>query len=270
MNLPAGPLHATGRRCIFDHVGFAASRIAQGLRQDLGSERHLPRTRTRCGKGAMRKYPRTWHLPFSPGLTRDDRIMPDGVSGLLGVPLVCTEKMDGSNILLSRQEVLPRARWHESMGPIKEIHAQIRWELPEEFLLCGEWLAAVHSIFYDRLSAFYQVFGIFDRKRQVFLSWDAVEEWCALLELETVPLLARNVSVSSEAELEDLVARLMALPPTQGAAREGLVVRVAAEIPEHAFGRLVGKYVREGHVAEDATPWYQGTWERNRLAMEEG
>jgi hypothetical protein len=44
----------------------------------------------------MSKYNRTYHLPYSPGATNDDRIS-DGVDSLLGKEIVITEKLDGSN-----------------------------------------------------------------------------------------------------------------------------------------------------------------------------
>ena len=40
------------------------------------------------------KYPRTWHLPWSPGATADDRVL-DSVSHFYGREIVVTTKMDG-------------------------------------------------------------------------------------------------------------------------------------------------------------------------------
>lgn len=42
------------------------------------------------------KYPRTYHLPWSPGTTKDDRIMKD-IDTLLNNEVVITLKMDGEN-----------------------------------------------------------------------------------------------------------------------------------------------------------------------------
>ena len=44
----------------------------------------------------MSKYNRTFHLPWSPGSTNDDRIS-NNVDSLLGKEIVITEKLDGSN-----------------------------------------------------------------------------------------------------------------------------------------------------------------------------
>lgn len=213
----------------------------------------------------LAKYPRTWHLPFSQGLTRDDRIMLDGPGLLLGRPLVLTEKMDGSNVVLRRTGVFPRARWHESMNPLRALQATIGWQLPEHIDLCAEWLLATHSIHYDRLSAYCQVFAAFDGQTCTFLSWSAVTELTRELGLVTVPVLQEHVVVKTERELVGLVMRHAAGTSGQGEAREGVVVRVADEIPLDEFGRLVGKYVRAGHVDEDGTHWAQGPWRKNTL-----
>lgn len=45
------------------------------------------------------KYPRSMHFPFSPGAASDDKIMQDeDYQNFLGVDLVFTEKLDGSNV----------------------------------------------------------------------------------------------------------------------------------------------------------------------------
>ncbi len=40
------------------------------------------------------KYPRTFHLPWSPGLTKDDKRI-ENLDGFIGREVVVTEKMDG-------------------------------------------------------------------------------------------------------------------------------------------------------------------------------
>jgi len=55
------------------------------------------------------KYPRTYHLPWSPGVNSDDRIIQD-LSGVKGKEVIVTLKMDGENTLciemIYMQEVL--------------------------------------------------------------------------------------------------------------------------------------------------------------------
>ena len=42
------------------------------------------------------KYPRTYHVPWSPGTTSDDRLL-KSVDQFVGKRVVVTEKMDGEN-----------------------------------------------------------------------------------------------------------------------------------------------------------------------------
>ena len=45
------------------------------------------------------KYPRTYHLPYSPGATKDDKKLQDGwFSSYIGQEIVITAKLDGENI----------------------------------------------------------------------------------------------------------------------------------------------------------------------------
>ena len=53
------------------------------------------------------KYPRSFHLPWSPGGTSDDKRIAD-VSTLLARELVITEKCDGSNLTYTRRGVFAR------------------------------------------------------------------------------------------------------------------------------------------------------------------
>src|SRR5579862_5193252 len=96
------------------------------------------------------KYPRIFHLPFSPGGTSDDKVMSD-VEALLGRELVLTEKMDGSNVCLESKQVYGRSHTdapkHESFSALKALHASTRHLIPPDWQVFGEWLWAMHSIF---------------------------------------------------------------------------------------------------------------------------
>ncbi|MFT5465446.1 MAG: hypothetical protein ACI8UO_000541 [Verrucomicrobiales bacterium] len=50
---------------------------------------------------AFIKYPRTLHLPWSPGSTNDDCFL-NGVSHFEGREVVVTEKLDGENTSMYR------------------------------------------------------------------------------------------------------------------------------------------------------------------------
>ena len=58
------------------------------------------------------KYPRTYHLPFSPGSTKDDKkLSDDWFEKYRGKEVVFTEKLDGENTMMNKQDIYARSTW---------------------------------------------------------------------------------------------------------------------------------------------------------------
>ena len=209
------------------------------------------------------KYPRTPHLPFSPGGTRDDRRLSD-VASLIGVPVVITEKLDGSNLCLTREHVFARSHQaapaHPSFDAAKALHAQIRWMVPENMSIFGEWCYAVHSITYDAGVPFFSVFGVRDDTTDTWLSWEEVEELAARLGVPTAPVLHKG-TLMDERALRSLVEVLTSEKSNYGAEREGVVVRIAEAFTTDGFPTSVAKWVRPDHV-QDNEHWSKGSFTR--------
>jgi hypothetical protein len=55
------------------------------------------------------KYPRTFHFPWSPGRTNDDRVMDDPNAAFGGAEVVVTEKCDGENTTFYRDYLHARS-----------------------------------------------------------------------------------------------------------------------------------------------------------------
>ena len=51
------------------------------------------------------KYPRTFHLPWSPGATSDDKML-KSIEHFIGKEVVITEKMDGENCLDRNTQII--------------------------------------------------------------------------------------------------------------------------------------------------------------------
>jgi len=183
------------------------------------------------------------HLPWSPGGTKDDRRL-ENVSHFEGQEVVVTEKMDGENTTLYREGLHARSVSsldHPSRAWVKRLWGQVSSDIPEGWRVCGENLYAKHSIFYTTLPSYFMVFNIWTGNN-TSLSWDTTVEWCALLDLQTVPVLWRGVWS------EDIVRGLW--EPSES--REGYVVRLASEFPYEDFGKSVAKWVRPNHVQTSA------------------
>lgn len=56
------------------------------------------------------KYPRTYHLPYSPGTTNDDKkLKDDWFDHFKNQEIVITEKLDGENTAFTSQDVYARS-----------------------------------------------------------------------------------------------------------------------------------------------------------------
>lgn len=195
------------------------------------------------------KYNRTFHLPWSPGTTNDDKISKD-VSSLIGREIIITEKLDGENQGMDNGGVYARShsdytitKWTKNIRLYHSLH--IKDKLPPETFLFCENLEAIHSIEYNNLSNFFYMIGV--RTGNVWLSWDEVSEYSYLFDIPTVPLLFKGV-VNSEKELKDLTVRLSNEQSILGDEREGIVVRVSESFNDKDFPTSVMKWVRKDHV----------------------
>jgi RNA ligase len=191
------------------------------------------------------KYPRSFHLPWSPGATSDDKVL-SSVEHFAGQEVVVTAKMDGENTTMYRDGIHARSldgAHHESQAWVRALQGRIGRDIPEGWRVCGENLFAKHSISYTGLPSYFQVFSIWNEKNEA-LSWDETTEWAALLDLVTVPVLWRGTW--DEATIKGLYQ-----PKLGGNDMEGYVVRVAASFPYAAFAKSLAKFVRPNHVQTD-------------------
>ena len=199
----------------------------------------------------MSKYNRTFHLNWSPGATSDDKIAPS-VESLLNIDIVITEKLDGSNSAITKGGVYARSHSGYTNNPwdssIIEIQAQIGRHIDDGVFLFGENMEGIHSIEYTNLTSYFYLFGV--RDGEIWVPWDAVEEYAFLLDIPTVPVLFRG-QVKSEKQLKELTEGLCKKPSELGGVREGVVVRNAGMFHNDHFSENVMKWVRPDHVQTD-------------------
>lgn len=188
------------------------------------------------------KYPRTWHLPWSPGATSDDRILGD-ISMFEGREVVVTRKMDGENFSGYRDYCHARSvdgRSHPSRDWAKAFWARRSYELPEGWRIVAENLYAQHSLRYDNLPSYLMGLSIWT-DRNVCLSWDDTLTWFALLDMPVVETLYEGPwNTAAIQALHD--------PDRDDERHEGYVVRLRDSFPYGDFHRAVAKYVRRDHV----------------------
>lgn len=209
-------------------------------------------------------------MPWSPGATNDDKIA-TSVNSLINIPIVITEKMDGSNTSLETDGCFARTHsgppTHPSFDGLKALHAQIRYDIPKDFQLFGEWCYAKHSIEYSELPDYFLLFGIREllHDEHYWYSWEDVENFALLFNLETVPVLFKGM-VSSEKELKQLIESFMNQPSACGGIREGVVARVESSFDDNAFSHCVLKCVRANHV-QTSDHWKDQEIIKNKLKL---
>ncbi len=187
------------------------------------------------------KYPRTFHVPFSPGATSDDKVL-SSLSHFEGRRVVVTEKMDGECTTLYADGFHARSidsRHHPSRDWLARFHASMGFNIPEGWRVCGENVYARHSLAYTALDSFFLGFSVWDAGNRA-LGWSDTQEMFELLGVACVPVLYRGEF--DEAQLRRLVAQL------DLSKQEGLVVRLEDGFAYEDFTRSVAKWVRPSHV----------------------
>ncbi|MFB7475214.1 RNA ligase family protein [Kitasatospora sp. NPDC056184] len=200
-------------------------------------------------------YPRTPHLPWSPGAAADD-VRAGSLAGLAGAEVVVTEKLDGENTTLYRDGLharSPDSAHHPSRTWVKGLQGRIGGRIPDGWRVCGENLFARHSIPYTDLASWFYGFSVWT-DRDHCLDWD-----------DTVRFL-RRLGIPAPRELwrgrYDERA-LRALRPDVDR-QEGYVVRTVRGFAREDFGQRVAKWVRPRHVRTD-THWMHAAVVENGL-----
>jgi hypothetical protein len=221
------------------------------------------------------KYPRTYHLPFSPGATKDDRMLQDGwFDDYKGKEVVITEKLDGENTCMTRYNVYSRSHgaptrtpWSANLWDNDGLFWKVKDYIGAEEAIYGENLYGEHSIHYDNLQNYFFMFAAAnfpedESKPSMWYSWSDVELLAYYLQVPTVPVLWKGV-FKDETEVEAKVNELMLEPSAFGKTKEGIVMRVASEFPILDFSKNVCKWVRPNHVQTDEH-WTKN-WKKSTL-----
>lgn len=219
------------------------------------------------------KYPRTYHIPWSPGATSDDKRQPNDwfyAYGFPGSEIVISEKMDGENTafqdgdVFSRSHAVPtRTPWSRNLWDTDGLLWKIKDKISPNEIVYGENLYGEHSIHYDKLPAYFFAFAC--RRENWWFPWDDVVLMAEILQVPTVPVLWRGV-IETEPQLRRLISQFMAEPSTYGDTKEGVVIRKTYGFDNDDFSKNVAKYVRENHV--QTNQHWTRNWKRAELIKE--
>ncbi|MFE4608527.1 RNA ligase family protein [Streptomyces niveus] len=199
-------------------------------------------------------YPRTVHVPWSPGVGADD-VRGGDLDGLRGREVVVTEKMDGENTTLYGDGLHARSLdsgHHPSRAWVKALQGRIGALIPDGTRVCGENLYARHSIAYEELESWFYGFSVWDG--EWCLGWDETVRVFRRLGIPAPRVLWRGV-------FDERALRGLKLDPAR---QEGYVVRTVEGFVREEFGRRLAKWVRPHHVQTD-THWMHAAVVENGL-----
>lgn len=197
------------------------------------------------------KYPRTSHLPWSPGMQSDDRQIVS-MDAFIGEEVWVTEKADGEQATIYNDHYHARAidtDPHPSRDRFKAFVATWQHGLADNERVNAENAYARHSIVYDESNPLpHFCLGFAMWRDMTCLSADETLENFAILGVTPVRTLYRGI-------YDEKLIRGLYDEARDWDRREGYVVRVAREFRYAEFSRCVAKYVRKGHVQTAKHHW---------------
>jgi len=198
------------------------------------------------------KYPRTPHLPWSEGVTDDDKKL-SSVDHFEGKRVYATEKLDGENTTLYRDYVHARSidsPTNFTRSWVQNFHRQIAHNIPEGWRIVGENVWAEHSIRYENLKSYFYPFAVYNDENfclskgdmEIFLRTEAFKDLPNRWKIPTSPpVIYRDVFDRYAIEAIEIDREK----------QEGYVIRTEDGFHYDDFALHVAKYVREGHVQTD-------------------
>lgn len=211
------------------------------------------------------KYPRTFHLPDSPGITKDDRVMKSDAHWRdYNYIVTVSEKLDGENTSLHSDNIHARsvdAKSHPWGNYLKSFWATIKYKIPDNLQVVVENMYAKHSIYYDRLTSYQYITMIIDKREKTVLPLEEIILWSEELEIPMAPVYFHGGYTNFNPEIH--IPKRSAF----GDEIEGYVVRYSGGFPISEFNTRVGKWVREDHVKTNKH-WTRG-WIKNKLIGDE-
>jgi len=190
------------------------------------------------------KYPTTLHLPWSPGVSRNDKVLKD-TQHFENRYVVVTEKMDGENTTLAYNKIHARSldsRDHKSRHWVKANFSYMVRVINPLYRICGENVFAEHSIAYKNLDSYFYAFSVW--RKDVCFNWKTTEKYLNRLHLIHTPVIYKGL-------WNEKLIRAIVVDKTEKGEMEGYVVRVAESFTMDNFSTSVAKYVRKNHIQTD-------------------
>jgi hypothetical protein len=221
------------------------------------------------------KYPRTFHLPYSPKRGSDDKVLIDD-SNFEGKNVVVMEKMDGENTTIYTNHLHARSldsakdeshRWLERFR--NYITPQIMTELnkitpSKNWRICGENLFYKHTVFYQDLESIFLGYSIWlenqttDKTTNHSLSWTQTKLIFDKIGISYPNLIYQGIydkkkileefekyKQNFENQSKEIATRQV----------EGFVIRLENDFSYQDFSKSVAKYVCDDFEITSSKHW---------------
>ncbi len=230
------------------------------------------------------KFPRTPHIVGSSIQVGDDRAI-TRLSDLVGRgDITLTEKIDGKNtgfrfssggdlLIQNRGAYIDMASIPS--GPDNSLGLFAKWleiyeddflgVIEDRYIIYGEWMATLHSVFYDGLPGYFLEYDVFDTRDGVFLSTNRRQELLRGLPIDSVPRLFHGTSLT----MDELIS--MAGPSHFRSAPSELIDNLrhacgmASDNFQERLGKLDGSDDMEGvyiRIENDNSVVFRAKWVR--------
>ena len=214
-------------------------------------------------ESTLRKYNRTYHLPFSESITSDDKVAKD-FSLIEGSEIVVLEKMDGECTSIYKD--YHHARSLDSGDTEWRSHIQILQNLLSPMLgnsiLNGENMYAKHSIHYQNLESYFYAFSMWEN--DIRYDWDSFTNFIDTYNKEAYSdfkIAIPKVLYRGAFDIKVLEKIASSLDTSK---QEGFVLQPVNSFHRKDFEKYVMKYVRKNHVQTD-DHWMNSAVVKNKL-----
>lgn len=216
------------------------------------------------------KYPRTFHLPYSPKRGSDDKVLIDD-SNFEDEHIVVMEKMDGENTTIYSNHLHARSldsikdeshRWLERFR--NTILTQLNQfdSFDDNWRICGENLFYKHTIFYQDLESIFLGYSIWleSEEQNESLSWFETTHVFDKLGVSYPAIIYEGV-YDKKAILENFEE----YKNKKNRQVEGFVIRLKESFSYQDFSKSVAKYVCEDFEITSNKHWRYEAKTLNKL-----
>jgi ATP-dependent RNA circularization protein (DNA/RNA ligase family) len=216
------------------------------------------------------KYEKTFRVPISQ-IRVPGKLILSGkeLQLLLAGKVEIDEKMDGANagiirhkkgFSLQKRGSLVGQSEHEQFQYFHAWANRMKYDnimsVPPWYLIYGELLYAVHTIYYDSLPDYFLVFDILDLKKDHWMCREEKEDFCGQFGFDIVPLVAEGYF-----NIDDLYD-LMPKESAFGEVAEGMVIKRYRK-KEYLRGKIVKpQFIK---TIEESEHWTKYNIRKNKL-----